>query len=64
MNAKTTKRRPAGGARKPTKDQHINVRCTDEQKAAIDAAAARDGMGSSTWLLSLGLRATRQPEPA
>jgi uncharacterized protein (DUF1778 family) len=48
--------------RKSTKDDHINVRCTKAQKAAIDKAASKDGMGASTWLLQLGLRAVREQQ--
>jgi uncharacterized protein (DUF1778 family) len=42
------------------KDDHINVRCTAAQKAVIEKAAVRDGMGASTWLLQLGLRTARE----
>jgi len=41
------------------KDDHINVRCTREQKAIIEANAEREGLGASTWLLQLGLRVSR-----
>lgn len=44
---------------KPLKEEIINVRCTGQQKVAIEAAAVRDGLGASTWLLQLGLRAAR-----
>jgi len=44
------------------KENVINVRCTDQQKAAIEDAAGRDGLGASTWLLLLGLRASRAAE--
>ena len=37
------------------KDDNINVRCTTDQKAAIEKAAMSEGMGASTWLLRLGL---------
>jgi uncharacterized protein (DUF1778 family) len=46
------------------KNDHINVRCTPAQKAAIEAAAEKDGLGASTWLLQLGLRAAREQPPA
>jgi uncharacterized protein (DUF1778 family) len=42
------------------KEDHINVRCTAQQKAAIEKAAKLDGVGASTWLLQLGLRAARE----
>ena len=45
--------------KKTLKENVINVRCTDQQKIAIEAAAGRDGLGASTWLLQLGLRAAR-----
>ena len=44
------------------KENVINVRCTDQQKSAIESAASRDGLGASTWLLQLGLRAARGAE--
>jgi uncharacterized protein (DUF1778 family) len=44
------------------KEDHINVRCTTAQKSAIEKAAGRDGVGASTWLLQLGLRAAREAE--
>lgn len=46
--------------RKPAADRKeavIGVRCTEEQKAALEAKAKRRGLGVSTWLLSLGLSA-------
>lgn len=44
------------------KEDHINVRCTTQQKEMIDKVAKRNGMGASTWLLSLGLRSVREDE--
>lgn len=44
--------------RKPAADRKeavIGVRCTEEQKALLEAKAKRRGLGVSTWLLSLGL---------
>jgi uncharacterized protein (DUF1778 family) len=46
------------------KEDHINVRCTAQQKDAIEKAAKLDGLGASTWLLQLGLRAARESEKA
>ncbi|KKK73359.1 hypothetical protein LCGC14_2894640 [marine sediment metagenome] len=40
---------------KVSKDAVINVRCTSKQKEDLEAMAARDGMGVSTWLLNAGL---------
>jgi hypothetical protein len=37
----------------------IYVRLTEEEKAELDAAADRDGLGSGPWLRSVGLRAAR-----
>jgi uncharacterized protein (DUF1778 family) len=45
---------PAG---KPPKDDVIRMRVTSEQKAAITAAAERDGLELSAWLRQLALRA-------
>jgi len=47
-------------AKKPVKDSVINVRCTSKQKALLEKAAARDGLGVSTWLLRLGVIAVRE----
>jgi HNH endonuclease len=41
------------------KDTCINVRCTKEQKSKIETIAWSQGLGASTWLLSLGLRVER-----
>ena len=41
------------------KESVINVRMTDEQKEVLEGAAAREGLGLSTWLLHLGLVAVR-----
>ncbi len=38
------------------KDATIPVRCTQEQKEALGAAAARAGLDLSSWLRSLGMR--------
>lgn len=51
---KAPKRRKVAADRK---EAVIGVRCTDEQKAALEAKAKRRGLGVSTWLLSLGLSA-------
>lgn len=40
---------------KTQKEEVINVRCTTQQKATLEAIAARQGMGLSTWLLHLGV---------
>lgn len=44
---------------KTTKDSVVNVRCTGQQKAALEAVAAREGLGVSTWLLHVGLLAAQ-----
>lgn len=38
------------------KDQDIRIRVTEEQKQTLTEAAARAGLGVSSWLLMLGLR--------
>jgi len=42
------------------KEEVINVRMTKQQKETLDAAAANEGLGLSTWLLRLGLVASQQ----
>jgi hypothetical protein len=44
--------------RKATRmEEIVPVRMTAEQKATLIAAAERQGLGVSTWLLTLGLQA-------
>lgn len=50
--------------RKPAAERKqavIGVRCTEEQKAALEAKAKRRGLGVSTWLLQLGLSEPNEP---
>ena len=50
-----------GKRRKPVrKEAHINMRCTYEQKAELEAAATHVGTGVSSWLLTVGLREARK----
>jgi len=42
------------------KSEHFNVRCTPEQKIIIENGAKLEGIGASTWLLQLGLRAVHE----
>ena len=44
---------------KLAKEEAINVRCTSEQKELLEEIAAYTGVGVSTWLLQVGLRAAR-----
>lgn len=44
-------------ASKPTKEDVVRMRVTVEQKAAMVAAAAREGLELSQWLRQLALRA-------
>lgn len=53
------KKKSANANVKKPKDDVINVRCTSEQKVVLESTASRDGLGVSTWLLQLGLRAAR-----
>ncbi len=46
--------RPATGR---IRGEKIGVRCTEEEKARIEAAAAAAGMTPGTWLLEQGLQA-------
>ena len=45
---------------KESKDAIVNVRCTSKQKSALEAVAAREGLGVSTWLLHVGLLAAQE----
>lgn len=50
--------RPATAATpRPVKDDEIRVRISGEQKAALIAAATREGLELSAWLRQLALRA-------
>jgi uncharacterized protein (DUF1778 family) len=42
------------------KEHNINVRCTEEQKGLLEEIASREGLGVSTWLLHMGLRAAQE----
>ncbi len=42
------------------KEEVVNVRCTVQQKATLEAVAAREGLGLSTWLLHVGLLAAQR----
>jgi uncharacterized protein (DUF1778 family) len=41
------------------KDVTVPIRMTSEQKETLASAAQTVGMGLSTWLLSLGLKAAK-----
>lgn len=45
---------------KETKEEVVNVRLTATQKSTLEAIAAREGLGLSTWLLHVGLRAAEE----
>lgn len=56
---------PETRRRKPTKsnkDNQIRIRVTDAQKRTLTDAAARLGLGVSSWLLSIGLREAGKAE--
>jgi hypothetical protein len=42
------------------KEEKIYVRCTAEQRANLDAVAAKEGLSLSTWLLHVGLLAVQE----
>jgi uncharacterized protein (DUF1778 family) len=53
-----TKRSPRAKPKvKSIKDEMLRVRVSAEQKAALEAAAAREGLDLSNWLRQLALRA-------
>jgi len=47
---------------KKLKDDHINVRCTTQQKSLIETHAKRRGLGASSWMLSLCLEAIQREQ--
>lgn len=47
---------------KKPKDEVINVRCTSDQKTALERVAAKEGMGVSTWVLHAALLAMQTKE--
>lgn len=47
---------------KTTKEDVFNVRCTAKQKAALEAVAAREGLGLSPWVLHAALLAAEAKE--
>jgi uncharacterized protein (DUF1778 family) len=49
---------------KAQKEHNINVRCTEEQKELLEGIASREGLGVSTWLLHVGLRAAQDRQAA
>lgn len=58
MGRSTRKGKGSGAAtEKPLKDEMLRVRVSSDQKAGLEAAAARDGMDLSTWLRRLALKA-------
>jgi uncharacterized protein (DUF1778 family) len=42
------------------KSEHVNIRLTTEQKTELAEAAARAGIGLSSWMLMLALREARK----
>jgi uncharacterized protein (DUF1778 family) len=42
------------------KEESIHIRVTTEQKQALTEAAERAGLGVSSWLLAVGLRAAQE----
>lgn len=46
-----------------SKEEVVNVRMTGTQKRSLEALAAREGLGLSTWLLNKGLLLLAAQEP-
>jgi uncharacterized protein (DUF1778 family) len=44
------------------KEEVFNVRCTTKQKEALDAVAASEGLGLSSWVLRAALLAAEAKE--
>ena len=40
---------------KEAKEKVVNIRCTKRQKSTLEAVAAREGVGLSTWILQAAL---------
>jgi uncharacterized protein (DUF1778 family) len=58
----STKASPKPGPRRRKavrKEEMVPIRMTTEQKETLASAAQAAGMGLSTWLLSLGLKAVK-----
>jgi uncharacterized protein (DUF1778 family) len=53
----TKRRDKAAGRKKLLKDETIRMRIPAEQKAALAAAAEREGLDLSVWLRRVALRA-------
>jgi len=52
-----TKRRVKTGKLRPLKDDVVRMRIPADQKQALVAAAAKEGLDVSAWLRQLALRA-------
>jgi uncharacterized protein (DUF1778 family) len=50
-------RKPKARPPRPVKDEMIRFRITSEEKAGLDAAAAKVGLDLSSWIRQLALRA-------
>lgn len=46
------------------KDKVILIRATEAQKHALTEAAEKEGLGLSSWMLTVGLRAARRTTAA
>ncbi|HEV3193983.1 MAG TPA: hypothetical protein VGY54_25935 [Polyangiaceae bacterium] len=57
--ADTKKRRKPKALRK---EKDIRIRVTDAQKRTLVDAAAKSGIGVSSWLLTLGLREAQKAD--
>jgi uncharacterized protein (DUF1778 family) len=44
------------------KEEVFNVRCTTKQRETLDAVAAREGLGLSSWVLQAALLAAETKE--
>jgi len=50
-------RKPPERRKEVRKDKNIHIRVTEDQKKILEAGAERAGLGLSSWLLMLGLKA-------
>jgi uncharacterized protein (DUF1778 family) len=59
---KPTKRPDPKRRKQVRKELSLHIRVTEAQKAELSAAAERAGIGLSSWMLAVALRAARKAD--
>jgi len=59
---KTAKKAAPPRRKQVRKDLSLHIRVTEAQKAELSAAAERAGIGLSSWMLAVSLRAARKAD--